>query len=130
MCKRRYLRIAVMISVMSLLLIAMVPAATDASAAQSKMPDGLIAVDVDPYYKGLNQEAASTKIVSDTAKAAATLEAAKASSSGSASGVGDVEWLYADGWQEFTLKAIGGNAEIWLANDLSYPPGEDRKSVV
>ncbi|OGN97270.1 MAG: hypothetical protein A2Z77_08615 [Chloroflexi bacterium RBG_13_51_36] len=130
MSKRRYLRIAVMISVMSLLLIAMVPAATDAAAAQSKMPAGLIAVDVDPYYKGLNQEAVSTTIMSDTAKAAATLEAAKASSSGSAAGVGDVEWLYADGWQEFTLKAIGGNAEIWLANDLSYPPGDPRPTPV
>jgi immune inhibitor A len=130
MSKRRYLRIAVMISAMSLLLIAMVPAATNAAAGQSKMPAGLIAVDVDPYYKGLNQEAVSTKIMSDTAKAAATLEAAKASSSGSAAGVGDVEWLYADGFQEFTLKAIGGNAEIWLANDLSYPAGDPRPTPV
>jgi immune inhibitor A len=130
MSKRRYLRIAVMISAISLLLIAMVPAATNAAAAQSKMPAGLIAVDVDPYYKELNQEAASTKIMSDTAKAAATLEAAKASSSGSAAGVGDVEVLYADGFQEFTLKAIGGNVEIWLANDLSYPAGDPRPTPV
>jgi len=115
---------------MSLLLVAMLPMGTSVAAAQPKMPAGLIAVDIDPYYKGLDQEVASARITGDTVKAAATLEAAKTSSSGSAAGVGDVEWLYADGWQEFTLKAIGGNAEIWLANDLSYPAGDPRPTPV
>jgi hypothetical protein len=108
----------------------MLPAPTGVLAAQSKMPDGLIAVDVDPYYKGLDQEAASAIIIGDTTEAAASLEAARASSSGSANGVGAVEMLYADGWREFTLKAIGGNAEIWLANDLSYPAGDPRPTPV
>lgn len=130
MFKGKYGRIAVAVTAMSLLLIAMVPMATNVAAATPKMPAGLIAVDVDPYYKGLDQEAASAKIVRDTAMATAALEAAKASSSGSANGVGDVEWLYADGWREFTLKAIGGNAEIWLANDLSYPAGDPRPMPV
>ena len=40
--------------------------------------------------------------------------------------VGDVRRLYADGVREFTLKAIGGNCEIWLANDLSYPADDPR----
>src|SRR4030042_737973 len=130
MFKRRYWRIAVIISAMSLLLVAMLPMGTSVAAAQPKMPAGLIAVDIDPYYKGLDQEVASARITGDTVKAAATLEAAKTSSSGSAAGVGDVEWLYADGWQEFTLKAIGGNAEIWLANDLSSPAGDPRPTPV
>src|SRR4030042_5718515 len=130
MFKGKYWRIAVAITSLSLLLIAMVPMATSVAAATPKMPAGLIAVDVDPYYKGLDQEAASAKIVGDTAMATAALEAAKASSSGSANGVGDVEWLYADGWRQFTLKAIGGNAEIWLANNLSYPAGDPRPMPV
>jgi len=130
MFKGKYWRIAVVMSVVSLLLVAMVPMATNVLAAQPKMPAGLIAVDMDPYYKGLSQEAASTKIMGDTAKAAASLEAAKASLSGSAVGEGDVRLLYADGWQNFTLKAIGGNAEIWLANNLSYPEGDPRPMPV
>ena len=129
MFKGKYWRIAVAITAMSLLLIAMVPGATNA-AAQSKMPAGLIAVDADPYYKGLSDETASAKIMGDTAMAAASLEAAKASLSGSAVGVGDVKLLYGDGWRNFTLKAIGGNAEIWLANDLSYPAGDPRPTPV
>jgi len=128
--KTKYRRILTVMVIMSLLLIAMVPAATNVAAAQPKMPAGLIAVDMDPYYKGLDREAASAKIMGDTAIAAASLEAAKASLSGSAAGIGDVEWLYADGWQEFTLKAIGGNAEIWLASNLSYPAGDPRPTPV
>jgi immune inhibitor A len=131
MSKKRYWRIAMVMCAISLLLIALVPAATNVAAAQPKIPAGLIAVDMDPYYKGLDQQAASAKIMSDTVEAAATLDAAKASWSGSADGVvGDVEWLYADYWQEFTLKAIGDNCEIWLANDLSYPAGDPRPTPV
>ena len=130
MFKTKYHRILTVMVVMSLLLIAMVPAATNVAAAQPKMPAGLIAVDMDPYYKRLDGEVASAKIMGDTAIAAASLQAAKASLSGSAAGVGDVEWLYADGWQEFTLKAKDGNAEIWLANNLSYPPGDPRPTPV
>jgi len=130
MFKKRYLRIAIAMSVMSVLLIGMLPMAGTVLAAQPKIPAGLIAVDMDPYYKGLNQEAACAKIMGDTEMAAASLDAAKASLSGSPAGVGDVEFLYADGWREFTLKAIGGNAEIWLANDLSYPEGDPRPTPV
>ena len=130
MFKGRYLRIAGLVCAATFLLIAMLPAPTGVLAAQSKMPAGLIAVDVDPYYKGLDQEAASAIIMGDTTEAAASLEAARASSSGSANGVGDVEMLYADGWRAFTLKAIGGNAEIWLANNLSYPAGDPRPTPV
>jgi hypothetical protein len=115
---------------MSLLLVAMLPMAANVAAAQPRMPAGLIAVDMDPYYKGLDGEAASARIMGDTATAAAALEAGKASLSGSAAGVGDVEMLYADGWREFTLKAIGDNAEIWLANDLGYPAGDPRPTPV
>jgi immune inhibitor A len=131
MFKRKHWRIAVAVCAVSLLLVGVVPAATSAATTQAKMPAGLIAVDVDPYYKGLDQEATSAKIMSDTAEAAATLDAAKASWSGSANGVvGDEEVLYADGFREFTLKAIGGNCEIWLANDLSYPAGDPRPTEV
>jgi len=130
MFKKRYLRIAIAMSVMSVLLIGMLPMAGTVLAAQPKIPAGLIAVDMDPYYKGLDQEAACAKIMGDTEMAAASLDAAKASLSGSPAGVGDVEFLYADGWREFTLKAIGGNAEIWLANDLSYPEGDPRPTPV
>ncbi len=130
MLKKMHWRIAVAMSVMSVLLLVMVPMAGNVIAAQPNIPAGLIAVDMDPYYKELDQEAASAKIMGDTAMAAVSLEAAKASLSGSAVGVGDVEWLYADGWQEFTLKAIDGNAEIWLANDLSYPAGDPRPTPV
>lgn len=130
MSKKRYWRIGMVVCAMSLLLIGLVPAATNVAAAQPKIPAGLIAVDVDPYYKGLDDEAVATKIMGDTEMAAGALEAAKASLSGSSAGVGDVEMLYADMWQEFTLKAIGGNVEIWLANDLSYPAGDPRPTPV
>jgi immune inhibitor A len=130
MLKGKYRRILTAMFAMSVLVIAMVPVAGNVAAAQPKMPAGLIAVDADPYYKGLDQEAASAKIMSDTEEAAATLDAAKASWSGAAAGVGDVEMLYADYWQEFTLKAIGGNCEIWLANNLSYPAGDPRPTPV
>ena len=101
-------------------------------AGQPKLPAGLIAVDMDPYYKGLTGEAVANQIQSDTAEAAEALAEAAASfaASGSATGVGDVEFLYADGWREFTLRALGGNAEIWVANDLSYPPGDPRPTPV
>jgi immune inhibitor A len=106
-------------------LLAVVPA----GASGPKPPAGLIAVDMDPYYKSLTGEAASAKIQADTMAAAPDLAeaaAAYAASGGSALGVGDVQMLYADGWQAFTLQAIGDNAEIWVANDLSYCPGDPR----
>jgi len=46
------------------------------------------------------------------------------------SGLGDVRVLYADGFREFTLRAIDGNAEIWVANDLSYCPTDPRSPHV
>jgi hypothetical protein len=131
MFKKRYWRILGISLAMSLLLISMLPGTNIVMAAKPKMPSGLIAVDMDAYYKGFDQEAASIKIMGDTLEAADALDAAKASFSGSASGVvGNEELLYADGWQEFTLKAIGGNCEIWVANDLSYPAGDPRPEDV
>lgn len=88
-----------------------------------------IPIDVDPYYKSLTGETALAKIQADTASASAELAEATASfaaTGGAAAGVGDVRVLYADGWRQFTLLKIGGNAEIWLANDLSYLPGDPR----
>jgi hypothetical protein len=89
-------------------------------------PSGLIPVDMDPYYKSMTGEAALAKIQADTIAATPELAAASAAAGADAAGVGDVEFLYADGWREFTLRAIGGNAEIWVANDLSYCPGDLR----
>jgi len=106
-------------------LLAVIPA----GASGPKPPAGLIAVDIDPYYKSLTDETASAKIQADTMAAAPELAEAAASheaSGGSALGVGDVRPFYADGWRDFTLQAIGDNAEIWVANDLSYCPGDPR----
>ena len=95
----------------------------------SKTKISYIPVDADPYYKSLDGEAAYNLIYADTQKAAEALTSS-ASSGGSAAGVGNVEWLYADGWQLFTLKALGANAEIWVANDLNYLPGDLRPTPV
>ncbi len=99
-----------------------------AAASGPTPPSGLIAVDMDPYYKSLTGEAALAKIQADTVAATPELAeaAAAAASGGAALGVGDVKVLYADGWRDFTLRAIGDNAEIWVANDLSYCPGDPR----
>jgi hypothetical protein len=103
-----------------------------ALAAQSvgTMPTSGIPVDMDTYYKSLDGRAAYSKIQGATKAAASELAAAVRSSGGRAAGVDDVEWLYADGWREFTLRAIGGKAEIWVANDLSYGPGDPRPAHV
>jgi hypothetical protein len=88
---------------------------------------------MDPYYKSLTGEAAWAKIQADVAASAPELAEAAASSAasgGAALGVGDVRLMYADGVHEFTLRAIGGNAEIWVANDLSYCPGDPRPAHV
>ena len=63
MFKGKYCRILMVMSAMSLLLIAILPMATNVAAAQPKIPAGLIAVDMDPYYKGLDEEAASARIM-------------------------------------------------------------------
>lgn len=118
--------------------------ALPASASEPAVPSGLIAVDMDPFYKSLRGEAAAAKIKADTGKAAGML-AAYASTSSTATKpkgskkaetatsataaslpVGTVRPLYADGWRDFTLRAIGGNVEIWVANDLSYCSGDPR----
>ncbi|MDI7277519.1 MAG: immune inhibitor A, partial [Anaerolineae bacterium] len=131
-------------------LLSSVVTAVPAAASEPAPPGGLIAVDMDPYYRSLAGEAARARIMADTEAAAAELAAAVAATSPTTSkpgksgksgkpkdsstataaasslGVGDVRWLYADGWRQFTLRAIGGNAEIWVANDLSYCPGDPR----
>ncbi len=102
--------------------------AAPAAASDPAPPTDLIAVDMDPYFKSLTGEAAYTKIRAETDASAAELAAAVAASeqdpsnrgqgkksdtSGvSAAGVGDVEFLYADGWREFTLWAL---VTIWLS---------------
>jgi hypothetical protein len=96
-----------------------------AGAAGPAPPSGLTPVDIDPYYKELTGEAAASLIDAETAIASAELAQASQESAAYV-GVGDVEFLYADGWREFTLRAIGGNAEVWVANDLSYCPGDPR----
>lgn len=95
---------------------------TPAFASQPKPWTEGIPVDIDPYYKSLGKEETKAIIEKDTAEVKDILDAHK---EGAAKvGVGDVEWLFADGWREFTLRAIGDNAEIWVANDLSYCYGE------
>jgi immune inhibitor A len=97
------------------------------TSAKPYVPSGYIRVDADPYYKGLKGDAAFNKIYSDTIDSKNVLNEASSSKSGvAAAEVGDVEYLYADGWREFTLRALDGNAEIWVANDLSYAPGDPR----
>lgn len=97
---------------------------TPALASQPKPWTDGIPVDIDPYYKSLGKEATKAIIEKDTAEASAILETQKADTAKAE--VGDVEWLYADGWREFTLRAIGDNAEIWVANDLNYCEGDPR----
>ncbi|MGD2254037.1 MAG: hypothetical protein PVF70_14085, partial [Anaerolineales bacterium] len=96
-----------------------------AGAGGPAPPSGLTPVDIDPYYKELTGEAAASLIDAETDIASAELAQASQESAAYV-GVGDVEFLYADGWREFTLRAIGGNAEVWVANDLSYCPGDPR----
>jgi hypothetical protein len=117
--------IAVLTALMLVVQISLVAVPTVVSSPKSAPQ--YIPVDVDPYYKSLTGGAAFAKIQADTIAMQSILTNAKG---GSASGVGDVEYLYADGWREFTLRAIGGNAEIWVANDLSYPPGDPRPADV
>ena len=126
--------------------------AAPVAASEPTPPTDLIAVDMDPYYKSLTGATARAKIEADTEVAAAELAAAveaygsvpstekskppkskgaKATTTSTTAavatvGVGEVRPLYADGWRQFTLQAIGGNAEIWVANDLSYCPGDPR----
>jgi hypothetical protein len=103
-----------------------------AAQAAPQPPSGLIAVDADPYYKSLTGATAAARIQAATQaltpQQKAAIAAAKAAEA--AVGVGDVRVLYADGYREFTLRAIGGNAEIWVANDLSYPEGDPRPEHV
>lgn len=115
-----------------LVLVSGLATAAPASAGGPTPPTDRIAVDMDPYYRSLTGEAALAQIEADTIAAAPALAeaAASAASGGDAAGVGDVEWLYADGWREFTLRALDGNAEIWVANDLSYCDGDPRPADV
>jgi immune inhibitor A len=103
------------------------------AGASPQKQSGLIPVDMDPYFKSLTGEAAKAKIQADIESSAPELveaAAAQAALDPVALGVGDVRVLYADGYREFTLKAIGGNAEVWVANDLSYCPGDPRPAHV
>ena len=92
-----------------------------ASAGLSPLEE-YIAVDIDPYYQSLNGTAAYSMILDKTKKASSELTEAleSAGNGGLANSIGDVRLIYADGWRNFTLRAIGENAEIWVANDLSY----------
>ena len=120
-----YILLSVLIAVPVIHLLMGVP---PVAFAKPFVPNRQVPVDVDPFYKSLSGEAALAKISADTVLAGDVLGESEASLNlgGSALGVGDVELLYADGWQEFTLKAIGDKAEIWVANDMSYPLGDPR----
>jgi len=97
---------------------------TPALASKPKPWTEGIPIDIDPYYKSLGKEETKSIIEKDTAEALEILESQKGGTV--KAGVGDVELLYADGWREFTLRAIGDNAEIWVAKDLNYCPGDPR----
>lgn len=114
----------------AVLLTALVAGAGIASAgsAAPAVAGSSIAVDADAYYASLTGEAAEAKILAD-AEEAEGAPLAGSLSTGPLE-VGDVRTLYGDGFQEFTLRAIGGNAEIWVANDLSYPEGDPRPTPV
>lgn len=97
-----------------------------AGSADPKVAGSSIPVDADAYYASLTGEAAEAKIAADADEAGELV-------SGESLGtpvVGDVRVLYGDYFQEFTLRAIDGNAEIWVANDLSYPAGDPRPTPV
>jgi len=111
-------------AVVLVFLVGLVGSAAGAPAGGPKPWTEGIPVDADPYYKSLGLAATAAIVEADTAPMRDVLDSQ--ASTGAAAGVGDVEWLYADGWQQFTLQAIGGNAEIWVANDLSYCPGDPR----
>lgn len=110
------------------LLVGLVGQAAGAPAGGPKPWTEGIPIDVDPYYKSLGVAETQAIVETDTVEAADLL----ASHAGDSAevGVGDVRVLYADGYREFTLRAIGGNAEIWVANDLSYCPGDPRPEPV
>ena len=93
-----------------------------AGSGSTKVAGSSIPVDADAYYASLTGEAAEAKILADAEEAE---EPASMEAMGAAA-VGDVRMLYGDGFREFTLRAIGDNAEIWVANDLSYPAGDPR----
>ena len=109
----------------------MLLAAPVAQAAPQPLP-GLIPVDADPYFKSLTGATAAAQIRAATMALTPQQKAAMAAvqDSAAALGVGDVRLMYADGYREFTLKAIGDNAEIWVANDLSFPAGDPRPAHV
>jgi immune inhibitor A len=120
--------------VISSIIIVLVSILLSAEVAWAEpVPSDSIAVDRDAYYKSLNGNAAYSEITRNTQDASGILaDAVKTSKEKAESSfsVGEVQLLYADGWREFTLRAIGNNAEIWVANDLSYcsedtrPPDE------
>jgi hypothetical protein len=114
--------------VSTVLLSALMLMGAPAAQAAPQPQAGLIPVDADPYFKSLTGEAAAAQIRAATQALTPQQKAAMAAArgSGAALGVGDVRLMYADGYRYFTLKAIGGNAEIWVANDLSFPAGDPR----
>ncbi|XUX00548.1 MAG: immune inhibitor A [Dehalogenimonas sp.] len=117
--KRRLLSILGLVALL-VGLIANVPL----TAAPSKIPADLVPVDNDPYYKSQTFDD-----LKGNNSAKTTLTAAQAQVKNA--GVGTIAELFADGaFQTFTLKAIGGNCEIWLANDLSYPENDPRPTPV
>ncbi len=95
-----------------------------AGSAAPKAVGSSIPVDADAYYASLTEEAVEAKILADAKEDKSAL-VANSLRAGPLE-VGDVRALYGDGFREFTLRAIGDNAEIWVANDLSYPEGDPR----
>src|SRR5512133_1797312 len=110
------------------MVLAFTPIGASAAPSPPDTSGSSIAVDADAYYKGLTGATARLKIKADAALASDAIAAEAMSVD--AVGVGDIRTLYGDGFQDFTLKAMGDNCEIWVANDLSYPAGDPRPTPV
>src|SRR5574340_1621946 len=113
------------------LLVVLVPGIALAEPDPPDLVGSSIAVDADAYYKGLSGAAARVQIKADAVLSGdVDLSGTAVSAALDGYDVGDVRLLYADGFRDFTLKAIGENCEIWVANALSYPAGDARPTPV
>ena len=120
--------LAVLLMIALVVALAVGPGAASAGTGAQKRAGSTIAVDADAYYKTLTGADAEAKIAADAEESSPLSDTSTASSGPPA--VGDTRVLYGDGFREFTLRAFGDYAEIWVANDLSYPEGDPRPTPV
>ncbi|RFU68522.1 choice-of-anchor J domain-containing protein [Bacillus sp. V59.32b] len=96
-------------------------------------------VDIDGYLNSLSMDEAFLKKAEDSIKKQA--EAINFDEqSGSDSTSADSSFTYDGGtkkflnrnlqFKDFTLRSVGNNVEIWVANDLSFPEGDSRPAHV